>query len=266
MTIAIDLAGRPCLVVGGAGGRIGSAVAAAAAEAGAAVGVITHNPEHASSAERELRSAGARVAVAVADVEDEAALVEAIARIADELGPIRHLVNVIGGAMGEYHRAIDLELAAVDRVVARNVRYAIVTCREVGSVLLARGETGSIVNVSSPAAAGRPLLGAYSVAKAALDAYTRSIALEWAPRGVRVNVLSCGATRTGDQPRGEDVPSIPLRRRGEPVEVAHAVMFLLSDLASYTTGATLYVDGGAFLGHPGGDELSGLAARGQQRS
>ena len=261
MTIAVDLGGRTCLVVGGAGGRIGSAIATAAAEAGAAVGVITHNAEHAAAAVDELRARGARAVAEVADVEDEDALVAAITRIGEELGPIRHLVNVIGGAMGGYRRAAELDLATVDRVVARNLRYAVVACREVGAALLARRETGSIVNVSSPAASGRPLLGAYSVAKAGLDAYTRSAALEWAPRGIRVNVLSCGAIRTGDQARDEEAPSIPLRRRGEPAEVASAAVFLLSDLAAYTTGATLYVDGGAALGHPGGDELSSLAGR-----
>jgi len=161
--------------------------------------------------------------------------------------------------MGESRRAAELDLATVDRVVARNLRYAIVACREVGAALLARHESGSIVNVSSPAAVGRPLLGAYSVAKAGLDAYSRSAALEWAPHGIRVNVLACGAIRTGDQFRDEDAPTIPLRRRGEPSEVANAAVFLLSDLAGYTTGATVHVDGGVALGHPGGDTMSTLA-------
>ena len=185
-------------------------------------------------------------------------MVGAIARVAHELGPIRHLVNVVGGAMGEYHRAAELDLAAVDRVIARNLRYAIVACREIGAALLERKESGSIVNVSSPAASGRPLLGPYSVAKAGLDAYSRSTALEWAPHGIRVNVLACGAIRNADY-RGEDAPTVPLRRRGEPAEVASAAVFLLSDLAGYTTGATFHVDGGVALGHPGGDTLSTLA-------
>lgn len=263
MTVAIDLSGRVCLVVGGAGGRIGSAVAAAAAEAGAQVGVITHNPDHAAAAVAALESTGATVAAEVADVEDEAALVAAIATIAERLGTVRHLVNVIGGAMGEYHPGAELPLAAIDKVVDRNLRYAIVACREVGGALLARGETGSIVNVSSPAASGRPMLAAYSVAKAGLDAFSRSIALEWAPVGIRVNVLGCGAIRTGDQPKDVEQPTVPLRRRGEPEEVAAAAVFLLSDLAAYTTGSTLYVDGGAFLGHPGGGGLSTMANQGR---
>lgn len=263
MTIAIDLAGRTCLVVGGAGGRIGSAVVAAAAQAGAAVGIVTRNAADAERTVKELRACGTAAAAAVADVEDEDALVAAIALVGEELGAIRHLVNVIGGAMSEYHHAAEIPLAAVDTVVARNLRYAIVACREVGAALIARGETGSIVNVSSPAASGKPMLAPYSVAKAGLDAFTRSIALEWAPLGIRANVLGCGATRTGDQPKGVEQPTIPLRRRGEPEEVAAATVFLLSDLASYTTGMTFYVDGGAFLGHPGGDGLSSMARQGR---
>ena len=247
----------------GAGGRIGSAIVAAAAEAGATIGIITRNAPDADRTVEELQARGTKAARAVADVEDEAALVDAIARIGSELGPIRHLVNVIGGAMGEYHAAAELPLAAVDKVVDRNLRYAIVSCREVGAALLARGETGSIVNVSSPAGSGRPVIAAYSIAKAGLDSFSRSIALEWAPHGIRVNVLGCGAIRTGDQPRDVEQPTIPLRRRGEPEEVASGVVFLLSDLAAYTTGTTLYVDGGAFLGHPGGGALSSMARQGR---
>jgi 3-oxoacyl-[acyl-carrier protein] reductase len=263
VTLGIDLGGRTCLVIGGAGGRIGSAVVAAVAEAGAAVGIISRNAPDAERAVDELRARGVEAAAAVADVEDEPALVDAIARIGSEVGPIRHLVNVIGGAMGEYHPGTELPLAAVDKVANRNLRYAIVACREVGAGLLARGETGSIVNVSSPAALGRAMLAAYSIAKAGLDAYSRSIALEWAPKGIRVNVIGCGAIRTGDQPRDVEQPMVPLRRRGEPEEVANAVAFLLSDLAGYTTGATLYVDGGSSLGSPGGSGISSMANQGR---
>ena len=258
MTVSLDLAGRACLVVGGAGGRIGSAVAAAAAEAGASVGVITHNPEHAVAAAHELTSIGAPVATAVADVEDEEALVDAIGQIDDRLGPIRHLVNVVGGAMGVYQPAVEVDMAAVDRLLARNLRYAIVSCREVAATLSRLDLTGSIVNVSSGASLGRPMLGAYGAAKAGLDAYSRAMALELAPRGIRVNVLSLGAIRTDGSPQTL-VPSIPARRKGDPAEVGHAAVFLLSDLAAYTTGAVVPVDGGAALGDPGGEVLSGLA-------
>lgn len=92
---------------------------------------------------------------------------------------------------------------------------------------------------------------------------TKMLAIEWAPHGIRVNVLGCGAIRTGEQPKDVEQPTVPLRRRGEPEEVAAAVVFLLSDLASYTTGATLYVDGGSFLGHAGGSGVSTMANQGR---
>ena len=258
MTVSIDLAGRTCLVVGGAGGGIGAEVVRRAAEAGAAIAVITHNQGDADHMVDDLRARHVTCAAAVADVLDEGALVRAIAEVQAEVGPVRHLVNVVGGAMGTYHLAAEMDLEVFDRIVAQNVRYAFVSCREVARELLAAGQTGSIVNISSGAAIGRPTLSAYSAAKSALEAYSRAIALEWGPAGIRVNVVSSGTVRTARTSHldmTEAAKAIPLRRRGKPEEVAHATVFLLSDLASYTTGHTLDVDGGVGLGHPGGDQL-----------
>jgi NAD(P)-dependent dehydrogenase (short-subunit alcohol dehydrogenase family) len=271
MAMSIDLGGRPCLVVGGAGGGIGTAMALAAAGAGAAVGVITNLEDHRAEIEDALRARQARFATAVADVTEERHLSDAIAAIAEQLGPIHHLVNVVGGNLvDDYHPAAASDMTAFDRVVARNLRYAVVACREVARPLLGSGETGSIVNVSSAASRGAPLLGAYAAAKAGLEAYSRTMALEWAPSGIRVNVVSVGAVRTPRTGLGEDPESvtgaIPLRRRGDASEVATAAMFLLSDLASYVTGQTLLVDGGVTLGHRGGVELSNFVTRADVRA
>ena len=258
MTVSIDLAGRTCLVVGGAGGGIGAEVVRRAAEAGAGIALVTHNQSDADQMIKDLRASQVRCAAAVADVTDEAALVGAVGHLQAELGPIRYLVNVVGGAMGTYHRAAEMDLAVFDRILAQNVRYAFVSCREVARELLASGLTGSFVNISSGAAIGRPTLSAYSAAKSALEAYSRAVALEWAPSGIRVNVVSSGTVRTARTSHfdmTEAAKAIPLRRRGEPEEVANATLFLLSDWASYTTGHTLDVDGGVGLGHPGGDQL-----------
>ena len=174
-------------------------------------------------------------------------------------------MNVVGGnAADDYQRAATFDLTAFDRVVARNLRYAIVACREVAAPLLAAGETGSIVNISSGAARGAPLLGAYAAAKAGLEAYTRTAALEWGPSGVRVNAVAPGMVKT---PRvgmvDDDATSnqIPLRRRGDARDIATAAMFLLSDTAAYVTGQTLQVDGGIGLGSPGGERVSSLSTR-----
>jgi NAD(P)-dependent dehydrogenase (short-subunit alcohol dehydrogenase family) len=265
MTTTIDLTGRPCLLVGGAGGGIGTALAHAVARAGAPVGVVTNLAEHAATVTEELRSLGARVVAVVADVTDDDQLVRSVQSVREELGTIRHLVNVVGGnAADDYQRASAIDMTAFDRVLARNLRYAVATCREVASPLLEEGATGSIVNISSAASRGAPLLGPYAAAKSGLEAYSRTAALEWAPSGIRVNVVSVGTVKTPRTGTADDdamARSIPLRRRGDPAEVASAALFLLSDLASYITGQTLVVDGGVTLGHPGGAELSAFVTR-----
>jgi NAD(P)-dependent dehydrogenase (short-subunit alcohol dehydrogenase family) len=270
VSLTIDLGGRPCLVVGGAGRGIGTAMALAAGRAGATVGVLTNLEDHAADTRSRLEAMGLTCATGVVDVTDEEALVDAIGRLAGALGPFGHLVNVVGGNLSDdYSRTAELDMDSFDRVMARNLRYAMVSCREVARTLLERGEGGSVVNVSSKAARGTPLLAPYSAAKSGLEAASRAMALEWGPYGIRVNVVSVGAVRTprtgmDDQPEVADV--IPLRRRGEPDDVANAAMFLLSDLAAYVTGHTLDVDGAVGLGQPGGDQVSKLSRRADVRA
>jgi 3-oxoacyl-[acyl-carrier protein] reductase len=254
----IDFGGRAALVVGGGGGGIGTAVAVALADAGADVGAITNVAEHASDTEKQVRALGRRGAGIVADVTDDIALGRAIAAVADELGPIRHLVNVVGGALADdWWRTAEYDLTAFDRIVARNLRYAVLSCRDVAQALIGAGLTGSIVNTSSVAARGAPLLAAYGASKAGLESFSRTMALEWAPYGIRVNLVAPGTIKTpraGRDDLSEAARAIPLRRRGEPNDIADAVIYLLSDLASYVTAHTLVVDGGMSAG-AGGDQL-----------
>jgi NAD(P)-dependent dehydrogenase (short-subunit alcohol dehydrogenase family) len=260
MTKAIDLSGRAALVVGGGGGGIGTAMVMALAEAGADIGAITYVAEHADDTVERASKLGRRVATQVADVTDEAALVAAIAAIAAELGPIRHVVNVVGGALvDDWHRASDYDMTAFDRIVARNLRYAVVSCREVARGLVAASLPGSMVNISSVAARGTPLLAAYGAAKAGLESFSRTMALEWGRRGIRVNLVAPGTIKTPRSGQSDMVDeaaaAIPLGRRGEPDDIANAALFLLSDLAAYITGQTLSVDGGTSMGGAGGDDL-----------
>lgn len=264
VTIGIDFRGASCLVVGGAGGGIGTAMSVAAAQAGATVGIITNVPEHAGEVIERLRTEGARCEAIVEDVTDDDALVGGIARLRENLGGFKYLVNVVGGNLSEdYHRAAEMDMVSFDRVVSRNLRYAVVACRELARSLIASGGTGSIVNVSSMAARAAPLLSSYSAAKAGLEAFSRTAAMEWGPHRIRVNVVSPGTITTprhsGDV--GDAVRSIPLLRRGEPSEVANVAMFLLSDLASYVTGHTIAADGGLSLGERSADGLSSFNAR-----
>ncbi|HKA03758.1 MAG TPA: SDR family oxidoreductase [Acidimicrobiales bacterium] len=254
--ISIDLSGSVGLVVGGGGGGIGTATAVALAEAGADVGAITNVAEHAADTEQRVRAVGRRAATVVADVTEEGALVDAIAAIGAGLGPVDRLVNVVGGALpDDWHRLSDYDMDAFDRLIARNLRYAVVACREVAHAIIADGRRGAMVNISSVAARGTPLLGGYGASKAALESFGRTMALEWGPHGIRVNAVAPGTIKTPragqSDLQGEASRSIPLGRRGEPTDIANAAIFLLSDLASYITGQTLVVDGGSTLGPPG---------------
>jgi NAD(P)-dependent dehydrogenase (short-subunit alcohol dehydrogenase family) len=256
LSVTIDLGGRPCLVVGGAGGGIGAATTMLAAEAGSPVGVISHNAKDAAEIEARVASIGGRCVTVIGDVLEEAELVDAIARVQAELGTIRHLVNVIGGA-GEYEVHTDFQMSTLHRLAGRNLYYAVISCREVARGLIAAGETGSMVNISSGASEGSSTLGSYGAAKAGLESFSRTMALEWGYRGIRVNVVRCGVIRVARTPK--EAPNvdarIPLRRRGEAPEIAATAIFLLSDLSGYTTGQVLAVDGGMSLGGPGGEDI-----------
>ena len=266
---AVDLTGRAAVVVGGGGGGIGTAVAVLLARAGADVGTITYEPGHAAETVAEVERLGRRCVASTADVTDEDALRRAVRDLLDALGETRHLVNVVGGSLVDDWYTVDrLPTATFDRVLGRNLRYALVSCQEVARPLLEAGTPGSIVNISSIAAGGTSLLAAYGAAKAGLESMGRTMALEWGPAGIRVNAVAPGTVKTpraGTDDLPEAVAGVPLRRRATPDDVAGACLFLLSDLAAYVTGQTLTVDGGASIG-PGGQSLPAAVTNPQVRA
>ena len=251
----LSLEHRKALVVGGAGGGIGSAITHSLAQAGCEVSVITNDPNHAAIVESEAADQGYRVRSHVSDVTDLDDFAGTIDEIIDDNATIHHLVNVVGGAeVSDWSRAKDYDLKMFDRILTRNLRYALISCQRVASSLISQSSLGSMVNISSIATRAVPLLTGYGAAKAGLEAMSRTMAAEWGQYGIRVNSVAPGTVKTpraGQDDLNDAATKIPLKRRAEPNDIADATLFLLSDKAGYITGQTLIVDGGASLGSAG---------------
>jgi 3-oxoacyl-[acyl-carrier protein] reductase len=261
----LDLNDHIALVVGGGGGGIGTAVVDVLAEAGADVGAITFVEEDAADTARRIAAAGRRASVQLADVTDDDALVGAIAAVTDELGPIQYLVNVVGGNRNDQLASM-FEMDRFDSIVARNLRYVVLSCREVARRLIPQSLPGSIVNLSSSASAGLPFMMAYAGAKAGVEAISRTMAVEWGRYNIRVNVIAPSAATPTALRLANDVSSVPLKRLGSPSETANVCLFLLSDLASYVTGQMIHVDGGTtIVGRGGADSSAFLGPERQAR-
>lgn len=184
------------------------------------------------------------------DVTDPQAVRDGVARTRDALGPITGLVNC-AGTLGAAHKLADQPLDAVARTFDINANGVLHTLQAVLPELAA-GAGGSIVNVASVAALqARRGLAPYAASKAAVVAYTRNAAREYGRAGVRVNAVCPGGTRTPmmgpmDERTNEALlRDVPLGRFAEPTEIAAVIAFLLSDDASYVSGATIVVDGGS---------------------
>jgi NAD(P)-dependent dehydrogenase (short-subunit alcohol dehydrogenase family) len=248
-------------LVTGAGSGIGAAVALLAAERGHRVAAMDVDDERAEATARLALERGAPASLALAaDVADADAVARAVTECTDALGvPTAVLANA---GIERNGRAHQLPLADWDAVLAVNLTGAFLTARAAIAALLDADAPGSIVVTSSPAA----FLGfagggntAYAASKGGLSAMVRSLAVDYAPRGIRVNAIVPGATDTpllvahlpeGDRGaahaamRAKAREQIPLARMGTPEEIAEAALWLWSDAASYVTGSHLVCDGG----------------------
>jgi len=246
------LAGRVVLVTGAARG-IGAATARRALTDGALVGLLDIDGEGLRAAVAE-GSGGDRCLPVVADISREADVARAVAAVRDRFGPVDVLVNNAGVNAG--HDAASMSEQEWDRVFAVDLKGAWFCCKHVLPDMRAR-RSGSIVNIASVHArlttAG---MFPYAAAKSGLVGLTRSLALDVAPDGIRVNAVCPGWTRTRlvDEFYAQAADPVateravlaahPLGRIGTPEEIANVVCFVASDEASFMTGSELYVDGG----------------------
>jgi 2-hydroxycyclohexanecarboxyl-CoA dehydrogenase len=245
------VSGRVALVTGGGGG-IGAAIATAFAADGHAVAVADLRLRAARESVERVAAAGGRAAPLEVDVTDGGSVAEAIARAGRELGPVEILVNNAG--WDELKPFVETDEEFWDRVIAINFKGCLHTTRAALPGMIERGY-GRIVNIASDAGrVGSSMESVYSGAKGGVIAFTKTIAREVARAGVTANAVCPGPTRTPllDQMTAEGgeklvdalVRAVPMRRLGEPEDVAAAVAFLASDRAGFITGQTLSVSGG----------------------
>ena len=244
-----DLNGRVAVVTGAASG-IGRAVAIGLANAGADVALADLQAAALPAVADAVTSAGRRAIVVPGDVTDEAYLATLMGRTRDELGSVD--IAVCAAGINVRGPAIDFPAVDFRRVLEVNLVAVFLTAQAAGRVMLPQGR-GSIITLSSMAGhIGLREVPAYTASKGGVSQISRSLALEWADRGVRVNAVCPGYVRTpfikpltdDDARRTFIEERTPLGRLAEPEEIVGPVVFLASDAASYVTGSTLFVDGG----------------------
>ncbi|HEX9582570.1 MAG TPA: 3-oxoacyl-[acyl-carrier-protein] reductase [Gemmatimonadales bacterium] len=245
----IDLAGKVALVTGGSRG-IGWAVADRLSRAGAAVAIVARDEARARAAAARLPTPARSLAVA-ADMADAAMVEHAVATVERELGPVDVLVNNAG--LTRDGLLVRMSDADWDVVLDTNLKGAFLATRLVARGMMKR-RGGRIINISSVVGiSGNRGQANYAASKAGLIGFSKAVARELASRNVLVNVVAPGFIETDltkatpEAARTALLAQIPLERLGDVADVAAAVLFLASDLASYITGHVLVVDGGMVM-------------------
>ncbi len=254
------LNGKSAIVTGGLRG-IGKAAAMAFAQAGANVAAFDLDPEDSPLVKEfygQMKSFGKKYLYQKADVFHYAEVQNAVTKTIKSFGDLDILVNNAGGGMNPCPLE-DLEEKDWDRILDLNLKGTYF-CTKAVIGHMKKKKSGSIINVSSQAGRSKSELSniTYASAKAGIIGFTRQLALETGPLGIRVNAVAPGVTISGERvaKRWEErsaeekramLEAIPLRRLGQPEEIASVILFLASDAASYITGAVIDVNGGRFM-------------------
>jgi 3-oxoacyl-[acyl-carrier protein] reductase len=248
------LQGKTALVTGGGSG-IGRAIVEELASRGARVFIhYLTSDQSAEALAAEIRSRGGEVHTGKADLTEPAQVEELLAAVQAALGGLDILVNNAGDLVGRRSLA-ETDLVFFRRVAAVNLDSVLLVTRAAVSLMRDRGGAG-VVNLSSLAGRKGGAAGslAYAAAKGGMLAMTRTLALELAPLGIRVNAVAPGlilgsrfhALHTSEESKRDTIRSIPLGRAGRPEDVARAVAFLAGETEGFITGATLDINGGVY--------------------
>lgn len=246
-----DLSGNVALVTG-AGSGIGQRIAVGLAQCGADVALLDRRTDGGlADTAAEIAETGRRSLSLAVDVTNAEALADAVSRVEAELGPLSLAVNAAG--IANANPAEDMAVDQYQTLMDTNLKGVFLSCRAEARAMLARGR-GAIVNIASMSGVivNRGLSQAhYNASKAGVIHMSKSLAMEWVGRGIRVNTISPGYTATPMNTRPEMVhqtkmfeEQTPMGRMARPDEMVGPTVFLLSNAASYVTGVDLLVDGG----------------------
>jgi NAD(P)-dependent dehydrogenase (short-subunit alcohol dehydrogenase family) len=241
------LDGKNVLILG-AGQGIGESSSLLLAETGCNVATADIDFARADRVRGLVADRGRRGLALAVDVTDPDAVAEAVTRADAELDGLYGLVTVVGG--GGWVPVLDMTTEQWEHDLRLNLTYFLVAAREIARSLIRRRVPGSLMCVSSiDGFNASGYHAAYGASKAALIHLVKSMSAEWGQHGIRVNSVAPGSTITPSTPDLGDLDTrpaiVPLRRRGGAAEIANAVLYLMSNLASYVTGQTIAVDGGA---------------------
>jgi gluconate 5-dehydrogenase len=250
------LDGKRALITGGSRG-LGRAMAQALAEAGADLVLVGREADRLQTAGRELTALGRRVDLITSDIATPDAAQQMCSRALADLGPIHILINNVGGRRISIPTE-QLPLEDWQRILDLNLTSAFICCKLIGGEMVKR-RGGRIINVASISGmvVNKGIHGrTYETAKAALIAFTKTLAVDWAPYNVTANSIAAGGFLTDPNRRWfAEKPElraifegmVPMGRLGEPEEIGPLALYLASDASSYMTGAALVIDGGYTL-------------------